>query len=66
MINHERITGQTEPYGEISPKEYFDAWDAETEEKERLHPGFHDRWYEYLMTRYPGPGMDADAFFDSE
>ena len=29
--------------GEITPQEFFDAWDAEMEEKERLHPGIHDR-----------------------
>jgi hypothetical protein len=28
-------------------------------------PGFHDRLYEYLMAKYPGDGVDADAFFDS-
>jgi hypothetical protein len=48
--------------GEITPQEYFDAWDAEMEEKERLHPGFHDRWYEYLMARYPGPGYGCRRF----
>jgi hypothetical protein len=25
---------------EITPQEFFDAWDAEMEENERLHPGF--------------------------
>jgi hypothetical protein len=39
---------------------------AEIEENERLHPGIHDRLYEHLMAKYPGPGIDADAFFDSE
>jgi hypothetical protein len=29
--------------GEITPQEFLDAWDAEMEENERLHPGFHDR-----------------------
>jgi hypothetical protein len=48
--------------GEISAKEYFDAWDAEMEEKERLHPGFHDRWYEYLIAKFPGVGVGADEF----
>ena len=32
-------------------------------ENERLHPGIHDRLYEYLMAKYPGPGDEADAFF---
>ncbi len=49
--------------GEITPQEFFDAWDAEMEEKERLHPGFHDRLYEYLIVKCPGPGVDADEFF---
>ena len=26
----------------------------------------HDRLYEYLMGKYPGPGVEADAFFDME
>jgi hypothetical protein len=52
--------------GEITPQEFFDTWDKEMEEKERLHPGFHDRMYEYLMSKYPGPGFDADEFFASE
>jgi hypothetical protein len=52
--------------GEISPEEFFDAGDAEMEEKERLHPGFHDRLYEKLRAIYPGEGVDADTFFDSE
>jgi hypothetical protein len=26
--------------GEITPQEFFDAWDLEMEERERLHPGF--------------------------
>jgi len=41
--------------GEITPEEFFDAWDREMEENERLHPGFHDRLYAYLMAKYPGP-----------
>jgi hypothetical protein len=43
----------------------FDAWDAETEENERLHPGIHDRLFEKLMAKYLGPGIDADEFFAS-
>jgi hypothetical protein len=35
-------------------------------EKERLHPGFHDRLFEYLMAKYPGEGIDADEFFALE
>jgi hypothetical protein len=52
--------------GEITPQEFFDAWDAEMEENVRLHPGIHDRWFKHLMAKYPGDGVDADAFFDSE
>jgi hypothetical protein len=52
--------------GEITPQEFFDAWDLEMEEKEPLHPGFHDRMYEYLMAKYHGPGIDADEFFPSD
>jgi hypothetical protein len=52
--------------GEISPQKYFDAWDEQMAENERLHPGFHDRWYAKLMELYPGEGVDADAFFRSE
>lgn len=48
--------------GEITPQEFFDAWDAEMEENELLHPGIHDWLYEYLKARYPGPGVDADDF----
>jgi hypothetical protein len=51
---------------EITPQEFFDAWDREMEEKERLHPGFSDQMYEYLMAKYPGPGVDADEFFGLE
>jgi hypothetical protein len=51
---------------QISLQEFFDAWEAEMEEKERIHPGFHDQLYEYLMAKYPGPGVDADEFFASE
>jgi hypothetical protein len=29
-------------------------------------PGFHDRLYEYLMAKHPGPGIDADEFLASE
>jgi hypothetical protein len=49
--------------GEITPQEFFDRWDAEMEENERLHPGYHDRLFEKLMAMYPGPGIDADEFF---
>jgi hypothetical protein len=52
--------------GEITPQEFFDGWDEQMEENERLHPGFHDRLYQYLMARYPGPAIVADAFFGSE
>jgi hypothetical protein len=52
--------------GEITPEEFFDAWDAEMEEKERLHPGFHDRLFEKLKAKYPGEVVDADTFFESE
>jgi O-methyltransferase involved in polyketide biosynthesis len=40
--------------GELTPQEYFDQWDAEMEENERLHPGIHDRLFEKLMAMYPG------------
>ncbi len=49
--------------GEITSQEFFDAWDEQMEENERLRSGFHDRLYEYLMGKYPGPGVDADEFF---
>jgi len=49
--------------GEITSQEFFDAWDEQMEENERLRPGFHERMYEYLMARYPGLGIDADEFF---
>jgi hypothetical protein len=52
--------------GEITPQEFFDAWDKQMEENERLHPGIHDRLYEYLMAKYPGIAVDADDFFASE
>ncbi len=35
--------------GELTPQEYFDQWDAEMEENERLHPGIHDRLFEKLI-----------------
>jgi hypothetical protein len=49
--------------GEITPEEFFDAWDAEMEEKERLHPGIHGRWYESLIAKYTGIAVAADEFF---
>jgi hypothetical protein len=49
--------------GEITPEAYFDAWDREMEENERLHPGIHDRLFEHLKAKYPGPGVNADDFF---
>jgi hypothetical protein len=49
--------------GEITSQEFFDAWDEQMAENERLHPGIHDRLYEYLMKKYPGLGVDADEFF---
>jgi hypothetical protein len=52
--------------GEITPREFFHAWDEQMAEHERLHPGFHDRLYEHLMAKYPGVGADADEFFASE
>jgi hypothetical protein len=48
--------------GEITPEEYHAQWNEQMAE----YPCFHDRLFEYLMARYPGSGMDADAFFDSE
>ena len=51
--------------GEIGPKEFFDAWDREMEENERLHPGLHDRWYQRLNRLFPGPGVGADEFFEN-
>jgi hypothetical protein len=29
-------------------------------------PGIHDRLYEYLMVKYPGAGVEADASFGLE
>lgn len=52
--------------GEITPQEYFDAWDEQIAENERLHPGIHDRLFEHLIKKYPGEGVDADEFFASE
>jgi hypothetical protein len=49
--------------GEISSQEYFDAWDEQMAENERLHPGFHDRLYEHLTAKHLGEGVDADEFF---
>ena len=49
--------------GAFTPEEFFDLWDAEMGENERLHPGCHDRFFEKLMAMYPGPGIDADEFF---
>jgi hypothetical protein len=40
--------------GEITPQEFFDAWDEQMAEHERLHPGIHDRLCAYLMAKYPG------------
>ena len=39
-------------HGEITAKEFFDAWDREMEENKRLHPGFHDRWYRRLNDKF--------------
>jgi Short C-terminal domain len=39
--------------GEISPEEYHARRDEQMAENERLYPGIHDRWYEYLMVKYP-------------
>jgi hypothetical protein len=52
--------------GEITPQEFFDAWDAEMEENELLDPGIHDWLYEYLKARYPGPVLMLTIFFASE
>ena len=49
--------------GEITLDEYDASWLAQMAEYERLHPGIHDRLYEYLMAKYPGPGVEAGAFF---
>jgi hypothetical protein len=35
--------------GEITSQEFFDAWDREMEENERLYPGIHERLFEQLM-----------------
>jgi hypothetical protein len=51
--------------GEITAQEFFDAWDREMEENERLHPGIHDRWYQRLNHMFPGPGVSADEFFEN-
>jgi hypothetical protein len=51
---------------EITPQEFFHAWDEQMAEHERLHPGIHDRLYAYLMAKYPGHGVDADEFFASD
>jgi hypothetical protein len=34
--------------GEITPDQYDDAWNAEMEENERLHPGIHHRGNRHL------------------
>ena len=52
--------------GEITLNEYHDRCDEQMAENERLHPGFHDRMYEYLMAKFRGPGVDADEFFASD
>ena len=52
--------------GEITPQEFFHAWDEPDGRAKRLHPGIHDRMYEYLMAKYPGHGVDADEFFASD
>jgi hypothetical protein len=41
--------------GEINPEEYHARWDEQMAENERLHPGIHDRLYEYLMAKCPAP-----------
>jgi hypothetical protein len=50
----------------ITPQEYHDRWDEQMAENERLHLGFHDRMYECLNAKYPGPAVDADEFFGLE
>jgi hypothetical protein len=52
--------------GEITLDEYYASWIAQMAENERLHPGIHDRLYQHLMAKYPGPGVEADAFFGLE
>jgi hypothetical protein len=62
-------SGSLKPGALKAAKETFvkiTDWVAEMEENERLHPGFHERMYEYLMAKYPGPGIDADEFFGSK
>ena len=43
-----------------------EAWDEQMAEKERLNPGFHDRFFDKLLELYPRGGVDADTFFASE
>jgi hypothetical protein len=41
--------------GEITSQQLNARWDEQLAENERLHPGFHDRMYECLNAKYPGP-----------
>ena len=52
--------------GEITLEEYQASWIDQMDENERLHPGIHDRLYQYLMAKHPGPGVEASAFFGLE
>jgi hypothetical protein len=51
---------------EIILDQYHASWIAQMEENERLHPGIHDRLFEYLMAKYPGPGCRGAAFLGLE
>ena len=52
--------------GDNTLDEYHASWIAQMEENERLHPGIHERLYQYLMAKYPAPCVEADAFFGPE
>jgi hypothetical protein len=41
--------------GEITLDKYHASWIDQMAENERLHPGIHNRLYEYLMAKYSGP-----------
>jgi hypothetical protein len=52
--------------GEITLDEYHASWITQMAENERLHPGIHDRLYQSLAAKYPGPDVAADTFFGLE
>jgi hypothetical protein len=52
--------------GEITLEEYHASWITQMAENERLYPDVHERLYEYLMAKYPGAGVEADAYFGRE